>query len=87
MPATKLREQLEAIRRELARPDAVDDANRALLEDLAADIERVLDEEDETTPETVRDRIKKAAVDFEAEHPRIARVMNEIVEALARMGI
>ncbi len=87
MPATKLREQLEAIRRELDDPDAVDDANRALLEELAADIERVLDEEDETTPETVRDRMKKAAVDFEAEHPRIARVMNEIVEALARMGI
>ncbi|MCC5871120.1 MAG: DUF4404 family protein [Gammaproteobacteria bacterium] len=87
MPSSKLRESLESIRRELDEPGAVDDANRALLEQVAADIERVLDEEDETTPDTVRGKMEKAAVDFEAEHPRLARVMNEIVDALGRMGI
>ncbi len=87
MSSSRLQEQLEAIRRELADSDAVDATNRALLEQVAEDIERVLDEEDETTPDTVRGKMEKAAVDFEAEHPRLARVMNEVVEALARMGI
>ncbi|TVS16986.1 MAG: DUF4404 family protein [Gammaproteobacteria bacterium] len=87
MSSSRLREQLEAIRRELADSDSVDAGNRALLEQVAEDIERVLDDEDETTPDTVRGRMKKAAVDFEAEHPRLARVVNEVVEALARMGI
>lgn len=87
MPSSRLRESLESIRRELDAAGAMDDADRALLEQVAADIERVLDEDDETTPDTVRGRMEKAAVDFEASHPRLARVMNEIVDALGRMGI
>lgn len=87
MPSSKLRESLESIHRELADPKAVDEVNRTLLEQVAADIERVLDEEDATTPDTVRGRIEKAAIDFEAEHPRLARVMNEIADTLGRMGI
>ena len=87
MPSSRLRESLESIRRELDNAGAMDDTDRALLEQVAADIERVLDEDDETTPDTVRGRMEKAAVDFEAKHPRLARVMNEIVDALGRMGI
>lgn len=87
MPSSKLHESLESIRRELDAAGTMEDADRALLEQVAADIERVLDENDETTPDTVTGKIEKAAVDFEAEHPRLARVMNEIVDALGRMGI
>lgn len=87
MPSAKLRESLEAIRRELDAAGAMDEADRTLLEQVAADIERVLDEDDETTPDTVRGKMEKAAVDFEAEHPRLARVMNEIADTLGRMGI
>jgi len=87
MPTERLRESLLAIRTELAEPEGMDAGSRELLEKVAADIERVLDEEDETTPETARGRMEQLAVDFEAEHPRVARVVNEVVEALARMGI
>lgn len=87
MASERLQESLRALHRELADPEAVDEANRKLLEQVAEDIERVLDDEDETTPDSVRGRFEKMAVDFEAEHPRFARVMNEVVDALARMGI
>jgi len=87
MPSSKLRESLESIQRELDAAGAMNEADRTLLEQVAADIERVLDEDDETTPDTVRGKMEKAAVDFEAEHPRLARVMNEIVDTLGRMGI
>lgn len=87
MPTERLRESLLAIRTELADPEGMDADSRALLEKVAADIERVLDEEDETTPDTARGRMEQLVVDFEVEHPRVTRVVNEVVEALARMGI
>lgn len=87
MASEKLRQSLQSLHRELSDPEAVDEANRRLLEQVAEDIERVLDEDDETTADSVRGRFERVAVDFEAEHPRVARVMNEVVEALARMGI
>lgn len=87
MPSSRLHESLQSIRRELDAAGGMDDADRTLLEQVAADIERVLDDDDETTPDTVRGKMEKAAVDFEARHPRLARVMNEIVDALGRMGI
>ena len=87
MATERLRESLLAIRTELADPEGMDADSRALLEKVAADIERVLDEEDETTPDTARGRMEQLVVDFEVEHPRVTRVVNEVVEALARMGI
>lgn len=87
MSSEQLRASLEALRQELEAPEALGAEDRTLLEQAANDIERVLDEEDATTPDSVRDSFEQAAVSFEVEHPRMARVMGEIVDVLAKMGI
>ena len=87
MPETRLRAALQVLHEELASSSAVSDDNRELLQTVADDLERVLDEEDETRGEGLTERLERAAVDFESEHPHIARSLNEIVAALARMGI
>lgn len=86
MPKNTLRQNLEHVHRELAKPRAMDAETRELLADIAADIERVLAEE---RPEDagLADRVETATVRFEASHPNLARALSEVTDALAKLGI
>lgn len=87
MPEQRLRAALEVLHEELGSDSAVSGENRDLLRTVAADLERVLEQEQDADHAPLVDRLERAAVDFESEHPQLARTLNEIVAALARMGI
>lgn len=86
MPRNTLRLNLERLHHELAKPQAMDDETRALLAHIASDIERVLAEKE---PEDTgfADRLETATVKFEASHPKLARALSEVTDALAKLGI
>ena len=86
MARETLKRQLERLHEHLEAADALDAETRESLARLAADIERVLNEE-AANPRSVLDRVERAALEFEASHPQLARVFGEVTDALAKLGI
>lgn len=84
MPRERLHQALTTLHRELEASGPLSEADRELLETVADDVRGVLEAGED---EDLRDRVERAATEFEAEHPRLSGVLGEIVEALARMGI
>jgi hypothetical protein len=86
MPKTSLQAHLDQLRRELADAEQLDRDTRALLVEVAEDIDQIL-EESAPNYDSLRGRIEAAAVRFEAEHPRFAGIMSDITDTLAKLGI
>ena len=86
MSTAALRRQLERLLRELARAKNLDPDARDALQDVVDEIERTLAA---TEPDVrpLRERVEATALEFEAEHPRLAGVLGEITDALAKLGI
>jgi len=86
MPKRALKSNLDALRKELAEAETLDAKTRDMLGEVAVDIEQVL-AETASDYESVRERIKAATLEFEAEHPGFARILSEVTDALAKLGI
>jgi hypothetical protein len=88
----RLREQLENLHRELEGSERLDEELQSLLGKVDRDIHRLLaadaapvrgeDEED-----VLSGQVREAATNFQAEHPRTYRVLREIADTLAKLGI
>lgn len=86
MPKRALKSNLDALRKELAEAETLDAKTRDMLGEVAIDIEQVL-AETASDYESVRERVKAATLEFEAEHPGFARILSEVTDALAKLGI
>jgi len=91
MPNKALREQLSELHGELASAAKLDPELRAMLREVARDIEKVLEQQDAqdqpTGTDPLQDRIQQATVNFEAEHPRLARILGDLADTLTKLGI
>ena len=89
MPKQRLRELVSSLHEELERTPEVDAEGRELLRELTGDIEDLVghDEPAPQTRDSAAERVESAALRFEAEHPRVAGILGEIVDALGRLGI
>jgi len=88
MPKKELELKLRELHDELASTGTLDPALRKQLRHVADDIEQLLDtERGEERDDDLEDRARQAAVDFEAEHPRLAHVLSEIADTLTKLGI
>lgn len=79
-----LRHTLKELRRELAEVGKVDPGLEALLSEIRADIEEVMERQD---PHPLRDRLAQAVERFETSHPTLANAMGAVADQLARMGV
>jgi hypothetical protein len=82
-----LREDLKKLHAELPSAAAnLDDDLHALLLEVAGDIERIIGGDPaEAIPGT--ERLEKLTVEFEADHPRLAKILGEITDTLGKLGI
>lgn len=91
MPKNALRQQLTELHDTLASTDELDPELRALLKEVSGDIEGILGEEASTEEASATDqlqtRVRRATVDFEAEHPRLARILENLADTLTKLGI
>lgn len=90
MDKQHLLELLKNLHAELERAKSVDEESDKLLRAVMHDINRLVDDAHETASDegkSINERLKQGAVQFEADHPRIAMIMNEVMDALAKMGI
>lgn len=86
--ASHLEESLRILRSEIATLGSDDDATRQRLESVVEDIEARLARADGDDPDdSVTGGLKASIVSFEASHPRLAVLMNDVLEKLSAMGI
>ena len=86
MAQENLRELLAQLHARLGNAKSLDAESRELLTTLSHDIERALGRvSDETAP--ARNSLESVAVRLEAEHPALATIVRQLVDALGKAGI
>lgn len=86
MNKEQLQSQLSQLHEELAAQPTLDESNRALLQQLAGDIQLLLDD-DTSAEEGLVERLEQQSVRFESDHPTLGSTLRQIIDALGRMGI
>jgi hypothetical protein len=89
MPRERLRQLVASLHEELERTPRVDAEGRQLLRELTGDIEELVGHDAPVAAhrDSAAERVETAALRLEAEHPRLAGILGEIVDALGRLGI
>ena len=90
MEKQQLQESLAKLHGELSDQEKLDDDTRQLLKKFADDINRLLDDEDESAANDVTppsEQVHDLVLKFEADHPRLTAALNQVATALANMGI
>ena len=86
MGQDNLRELLAQLHTRLGNARSLDAESRELLTTLSHDIERALGRaSEETAP--ARNSLESVAVKLESEHPALANVVREVIDALGKAGI
>ena len=86
MPREKLQKLLTDLRQELIVSEQLDEEARAQLRRTAGDIESALESGNNTDMPDAGE-LQSVVVGFEAEHPRLARILGSIADTLAKLGI
>ena len=90
MEKQQLQESLAALHSALSNREQIDDDTKGLLSTLSNDIDRLLDDSTENSPEDVQpvtEQVDGLLLKFEAEHPDLTAALNRVASALANMGI
>jgi hypothetical protein len=88
MPASRLQQQLQDLRDQLAEQPPLTEEERAELFVLTQEIELQLASQAAAAPDaTLIDGVNLAVERFEASHPTLAGTLRNIVQSLANMGI
>ena len=87
MSKSEIRNLLAKLRDEM-RTAELDDETRSLVRELDSDIHDLLgSDRSEAEVASVLNRAKALEANFATEHPITMRILSEVIESLARMGI
>jgi hypothetical protein len=87
VPRRALSDELEHLQRELAETTTLDAETRELLGEMAADIERLLAQDESGGAAPLAERLRAATERFEETHPKLTAVVGRLADALANLGI
>lgn len=88
MTQNELQNNIAELHSELAKLDAKDDATRTHIQELVKSLEHHLNETpSEANRTALRENVSSALERFEAEHPRITLILNQIMNTLSGSGI
>ena len=83
-----LRQLLARVHERLNQPGSVDAESRKILGSLVRDIDRALGEGEGAPPaRTHVPRLESMAVRFQTDHPGLAELLRQVVDALGKAGI
>lgn len=85
MTDSDLRNLLTQLHARLGSSQSVDAEDRKLLVTLLGDIDKVLSNDQASTPDT--SRLESLAVKFETDHPALAEGIRRLADTLAKAGI
>lgn len=88
MSKDSIKTSIIKLRELLSEPDAIDQESLELAKNLETDLQRILDSQPaETAVDDSLDLAMAMEARFESEHPVLAGVTREIINALHRMGV
>jgi hypothetical protein len=89
MDPTTLRERLAKLHAELADAHQATPAARQSLGEILPDVKRVVDQSPGGPPmdKSLPDRLERVAVQFEADHPKLAASARSLIDLLSEVGI
>jgi len=90
MEQEKLREQLQALHRELEKVECVDDTTARVLSALRDDIRNISEKQTKcpsAEDEPLMERMSDAVGHFEADHPKLSMTIKHLLDSLANMGL
>ena len=82
MDTQQLKATLKRLHAELESTGSADQELKELLRELDDDIHRLTEKQ-----ASLGKRLERSALSFEAEHPRIAMLMTELSDTLAKLGL
>ncbi len=85
--AKHLDDSLNTLRSEIHALDIGDEEARRRLDSLVLDIGASIARPSAVPDETLTERLKSSILNFEVSHPRLAVLMNDVVEKLSTMGV
>ena len=89
MNKDKLQQLINDLHQELKAADSADEDSKNLLRRAAAEIDEAVGTGpvSEERHRSFREQLERSAVDFEADHPRVAAVVENIIDTLGKIGI
>lgn len=87
MQREELKKRLGDLHAELEQSEDVSADTIPLLRQLSEDLDRLLDESDDSEDSTILERMSDALLAVEARHPRVHMAVNRVSDALANLGI
>lgn len=81
----ELKAKLGQLKQNLSEVDQLDDDSREMLQQVDADIQRLLS--GATSDDGLSERFEQQAVAFEERHPAVSGIMKDIMDVLAKMGV
>ena len=89
MGKEKLRELIVNLHEELGAAESIDEQSRALLRQLAQDVEDLAGSDTASSEkrDSAAGQLQKSAVEFETDHPKLSMALGELMDALGKLGI
>jgi hypothetical protein len=89
MDPNTLRERLAKLHDELANAHRDDPAARQSLDEILPQVKSLVDQPgvDASADKSLRQRLERVAVQFEADHPKLAASARSLIELLSDVGI
>jgi len=87
MVRQRLTELLEELQEEFEKADDIDPATRAQIEEVAAELDEFLGREEEEPEQGIVDTLREKLLNVEIEHRRLATIVGETLDMLARLGV
>jgi hypothetical protein len=90
MEKKELQKSLAKLHGELSDQEQLDDSTRALLKKFADDINRLLDDDDESAADEIdspSEQVQDLVLKFETDYPQLTAALNQVASALANLGI
>lgn len=90
MDPKTLRERLAKLHSELSDAHQEDPAARQSLGEILPDVKRMVDQSGAPPPavdKSLPDRLERVAVQFEADHPKLAASARSLIDLLGEVGI
>jgi len=89
MPIDTLQLQLKKLHAELQSPHKFNEEELRMLEAISKDIQAIETEvkDSKSSIEPIKDQVNETLIHFDQEHPTVFKLLQEISDALGRMGI
>lgn len=87
MTTTKLHAALQNLHAELTQTTTLDAQAQAMLETVLEDIRRTLEAQAPADAPDAIDKLEEQALTFEAKHPKLASLAQELAESLRSAGV